>query len=189
MTQPSKATRKNKADDKLHRQTTQGLVPVSRAARPVIVKTLPKQSAYFQQLFELWVEITAGSIAAGTVPEKLTLPKGQQKDGVLSIWTVTSAQAAELSFEKSNLIQKINKLFGFSLVSDLRLVAFPKMLAESPVKVNVRPQKPSQSLDKTLSDISNPSLRSALNDLGQYLTTANDKTGPHNTHSVSTEEK
>jgi hypothetical protein len=145
------------------------LSPVGRAVRPLVTKLLPKTSASFSQLFEVWPDLVAGTEGVGSLPEKLVFARGSQKDGILYLWATTSAQAVELSFAQATFIKKINALFGFELVRELRVTAFPKTVKESPPRTVRRGKVSCQSLDKDLSGISNPALKSILVELGGVL--------------------
>ncbi len=151
------------------------LRPVSDAARPVIKKVLPKSSVVFEQLFDVWSDLMLGTEASASIPEKLALNRTQQKDGILHVWTQTGAQATEMSFNKTMIMQKINAFFGYNLVADLRITAFPQMMTLSNDNktgvgiANMRQSIPCQSLDKMLQDISNPALREVLKGFGSVL--------------------
>lgn len=148
------------------------LRPVSQIMRPLIKQVIPQKSIIFQQIFDLWAEIVNNTEAAGTIPEKLTFTKNEQKSGCLAIWAKSSAQATEISYNKTALIHRINSLFGYALLADIKVTAHPgKGLKPraNPAKVNMNRGVPSQSLDKILGDISNPTLKTILGELGSYL--------------------
>jgi len=145
---------------------------VSQLVRPLIKQALPQKSVIFQQIFDLWPEIVAGTECKNTIPEKLTFTKNQQKDGCLAIWAQSSAQATEISYNKKGLIHRVNGVFGYALLADIKVTAHPgKGLKPraTPAKVNMNRGVPSQSLDKILGDISNPSLKTILGELGSFL--------------------
>lgn len=171
MTVSQKTTLKNR-----ERAGTLSLKPVSQILRPVIKKVLPQKSVIFQQIFDLWSEIVTGTEAVNTIPEKLTFTRNQQKEGCLAIWAQSSSQATEVSYNKTMLIRRINSMFGYALVSDIKVTAHPAMITKriatqgkTDNKVNANRGVPSQSLDKILGDISNPSLKTILNELGSVL--------------------
>ncbi len=145
------------------------LGPVARAVRPVIRQILPKSSAAFQQLFEAWPDLMAGTEAATAMPEKMVFPRGSQKEAVLHVWARTGAQAMDMTFGAPALVTKINLFFGYGLVRDMRVTAFPTAAAQT----NTNPESPRavrdttysmscQGIDKNLAGISNPGLRSLL---------------------------
>lgn len=157
------------------------LKPISQLIRPLVKKFLPQKNIIFQQLFDLWPDIINGTEAMNTIPDKLVFPRQQQKDGVLSIWAQSGAQATEISYNRMMLIQRINSVFGYALVADIRVTAYPagvlavtKKPIPNPEKVNSTQGNstqgiPSQSLDKILSGISNPELRHTLSELGRVI--------------------
>ncbi len=152
------------------------LAPVGRVVRPVVTGLLPKSSAVFQQLFDIWPDLVAGTEGQGSLPEKLVFARNTQSDAVLHIWAGTGAQATEMSFNAAAFIAKINALFGYHLVRALRVTAFPKTLSsarkESALRSLPRAGMTSQSLDKALQGISNPALKTILAELGGVLETA-----------------
>lgn len=165
-------TKQKTTATKTNRYVSTSLRPVSQIIRPVIKDILPQKSIIFQQIFDLWSDIVNGTEAVSTIPERLTFPKNQQKDGCLAIWAQSSAQAMELTYNKTSLIHRINSIFGFALVSDIKVTAHPtKGLKSKTTQAKVNPNRgvSSQSLDKILGDISNPSLRTILSELGQFL--------------------
>lgn len=150
------------------------LKPITQLIRPVVKKILPQKNVVFQQLFDMWSDIVNGTEAKNTIPEKLSFPKDQQKNGVLSIWAQSSAQATEVTYNRMMLIQRINSVFGYALLADIKVTAHPGMgimgkTRPNPEKVNSVQGIPSQSLDKILSGISNPILRHTLAELGGVI--------------------
>jgi hypothetical protein len=148
------------------------LSPISKAVRPVVRRFLPQKSVLFQQLFDIWPELVKNSEAEGTIPEKLALARDKQKDAILYLWSQTGAQAMEISFNKQHLISRINTVFGYALMVDLRVTAFPTTANKNTTataKAAKRDSIPCQSLDKILTEISNPDLRAALRDFGGVL--------------------
>jgi hypothetical protein len=177
MTAPKKTTQKKSAKDAVSNDTARtsfGLKPVVQLVRPLVKKILPQKSIIFQQLFDVWPEIVGNSIAKGTIPEKMMFPPKQQNNGCLHLWTQSSAQATEISYQKADLIQRVNSVFGYALLADVRMTAHPTALKKrvtTPKSVNSNRGLPSQSLDKILGDISNPELKTVLGELGGFLDT------------------
>lgn len=145
---------------------TMVLGPVARAVRPVIRQILPKSTAAFQQLFEAWPDVMAGTEAADAIPEKMQFPRGSQKDAVLHVWARTGAQAMDMTFNGPVLVSKINAFFGYTLVRDIRVTAFPTQAAKTktPPESGSKPgvALTCQGIDKNLGNISNPGLRELL---------------------------
>jgi hypothetical protein len=161
------------------KKRTAALRPVGQAVRPVVKRALPKSSAAFHQLFDVWADIAAGTEAQDTIPEKLLFPRGKQDGAVLHLWARTGAQATEVAFNKAALLRRINTIFGYACVADLRVTAFPVAAnRESPRDVQRKSGLSCQSLDKNLGDISNPTLKAALADLGGLLDSSLPTTQP-----------
>lgn len=150
------------------------LKPITQLIRPMVKKVLPQKSVIYQQLFDIWPDIVNGTEAKNTIPEKITFARQQQKEGVLAIWAQSSAQATEITYNRMMLIQRVNAVFGYALLADIKVTAHPGLglLAKTkpnPKKVNSAPGISSQSLDKILSGISNPELRHTLSELGSVI--------------------
>lgn len=150
------------------------LKQITQLIRPVVKKVLPQKNIIYQQLFDIWPDIVNGTEAKDTIPEKMTFPRQQQNNGVLAIWAQSSAQATEVTYNRMMLIQRINSVFGYNLVADIKVTAYPGggIMAKpnaNPEKVNSIQGIPSQSLDKILSGISNPVLRHTLAELGSVI--------------------
>ena len=149
------------------------LTPLSRLVRPIVKQLLPMRSVYFQQLFEAWPDLVKSTEAEGSIPEKLIFPKGKQSDGLLALWTLTGAQAMEISFSQKTLIHRINAFFGASIIGEIKVTAYPTSLVRS--KESATPaaksqsKNPSQSLDKLDVQISNPILEDTLRGLYQVI--------------------
>lgn len=150
------------------------LKPITQIIRPVVKQVLPQKSVIFQQVFDMWPDIVNGTEAVNTIPEKITFTRQKQDNGVLAIWAQTGAQATEITYNRMALIQRINSVFGYALVGEIKVTAHPSLLntkkpRANPQKVNSAKGIPSQSLDKILADISNPELRHTLSELGGVL--------------------
>lgn len=173
-----KTTTENKAKAA---RTGSSLRLLTEAVRPIVKQILPQKSMIFQQIFDFWPEIVATTEAAGSIPEKLTFQRQQQNNGCLSVWARTGAQATEMSYNRTALIRRINSVFGYALVAEVKVTAFPGLglpaaKKATPAKVKVAQGIPSQSLDKILGGISNPSLRQILSELGGLI----DQPNPEN---------
>lgn len=162
---------KKKPLAKTARSYTNGPVAMAQAVRPLVKKALPKSAAFLAQLFDAWPDLTQNGVAHGTIPEKLVMPRGQQHDGTLHLWARTSAQAMEIAFSQAQILQTVNAFFGRRIVRDIRITAFPVTIVteSATVQVSQTPRLSCQSLDKSLSGISNPFLKSLLMEFGGLL--------------------
>ncbi|HEX7084835.1 MAG TPA: DUF721 domain-containing protein, partial [Vicinamibacterales bacterium] len=95
------------------------------ATLPKITKTvLEKRGRAYATLIAEWVNIVGPSLAAETLPEKLTLPPGANAGGLLSV-RVTGAAAAELQHMAPQIIERINTYLGVRAVDRLKLIHAP----------------------------------------------------------------
>lgn len=166
---------KNKAKEMV-RSRFSGPTSLSRLVRSVIKDKMPKRTVLFEQLFDAWPDLVHGTEADKSMPDRLTFARNSQNNGQLHVWALTSGQATEMTFNQIQLIQRINVWFGSNIVGNLRVTAFPscgdilKPRSESARrKVNHVGLGKSQYLDKVTDGISNPVLKTALNELGPLL--------------------
>jgi hypothetical protein len=163
-----------------------GLTPLSKLVRSVVKDKMPARTVLFEQLFDAWPDLVCGTEADKSMPDRLVFARNEQNNGQLYVWALTSAQATEMSFNQSILITRINAWFGSNVVGTLRVTAFP-VAGMVPLprpesvkrKVNQASLGKSQYLDKVTDGISNPVLKTALNELGHTLDSETKATNPN----------
>jgi hypothetical protein len=72
------------------------------------------------QLIQHWTTIVGERLAQGTCPEKVTYPRGERRDGTLSL-SVASGLALELQHSEPIILERINAFFGYRAVNRLAL--------------------------------------------------------------------
>ena len=122
---------------------------------------------------ERWAEIVGDSYARHSRPESIGFPRGKKEGGTLKI-AVTGALAPMLRHVEPQVIERVNRLFGYAAVARLQLrqadIEAPPQPAPPPAPVELSPETRS-----TLKAIADPGLRASLEALAQAMATS---TGP-----------
>ncbi|MBM10232.1 MAG: hypothetical protein CMF69_11835 [Magnetovibrio sp.] len=119
-----------------------------------------------------WVSIASHAIAAHSQPIKITYSGHQRTGGLLHLRIDNSAMATQLQHLEPQLIERINRFFGYQAVSRLRYIHGP--LPKPLLPVRQRNQKKlsrqqHQRLSSILDGIKDSELRQALEKLGRSL--------------------
>jgi hypothetical protein len=118
------------------------------------------------QLVAQWPAIIGEGLAAGAVPEKLSFPRGERREGTLHL-RVAPGVALEIQHREPVLVDRINAFFGYRAVARLALKQGP-LPPSAPPPPQPRPLKSEerQQLDGALTAVEDPALRAALARLG-----------------------
>ncbi len=119
-----------------------GPVAVGRFIAPIAGKTLSRGGTQMAGLLSQWAAISGPSLAAYTVPEKMTraVPEpgsdGKTPPSVLHL-KVDPVKALEVQYAVPQLIERINRALGYKAVAGIRLVQAPMR-----VRAKAVPPKP-----------------------------------------------
>ena len=81
-----------------------------------LIKTAGLEKGIAQQkALELWSETVGETVSKNTEPTSI-------EHGILSIKTTTSAWRQELQFQKTQIIEKLNKKLNKKLIKDIRFI-------------------------------------------------------------------
>ncbi|HEY8536599.1 MAG TPA: DciA family protein [Vicinamibacterales bacterium] len=141
------------------------------ATLPKITKTvLEKRGRAYAALIAEWANIVGPSLAAETMPEKLTPSPGANTGGLLSV-RVTGAAAAELQHMAPQIIERINTYLGARAVDRLKLIhaPLPNPARRPPRRLPPLPPGADRAIRKAVSAIEDPALREALERLGRSI--------------------
>lgn len=118
-----------------------------------------------------WADIVGPRYAEVTQPESIRFPThGERRNGTLEI-TVSSAHAPMLQHVAPELIERVNRFFGYAAVAKIRMTQ-GKIPSRSGQKKAASPPnlKPIPvELGDSLRDIGDPELRTVLESLAQGL--------------------
>lgn len=121
------------------------------------------------QLVAQWPAIIGDSLAAGVIPEKLSFPRGERRDGTLHL-RVAPGLGLEVQHREPVLIERINAFFGYRAVARLALKQGPPAAAApaAPPKRKLEAAE-RQLLARDLAAIDDDALKTALQRLGEAV--------------------
>ena len=120
-----------------------------------------------------WPEIVGERHARVCMPEAIRFPPGEKSDGILQL-LVVPAHAPLISHVIPEIIERVNRFFGYNAVSRVKL----RQGAVRPPAARERPTAPPSlrpipfELGDSLRDIGDPELRTVLESLARSLGTA-----------------
>ena len=120
-----------------------------------------------------WPEIVGERHAGVCMPEAIRFPPGEKSDGILQL-LVVPAHAPLISHVIPEIIERVNRFFGYNAVSRVKL----RQGAVQPPAARERPTAPPSlrpipfELGDSLRDIGDPELRTVLESLARSLGTA-----------------
>ncbi|MEQ8193896.1 MAG: DUF721 domain-containing protein [Rhodospirillales bacterium] len=130
-----------------------------------------------------WPLIIGETLAGVTMPEKISYPRGDRRGGTLYLRVANGSFATELIHLEPQLIERINRYFGYQAIARVKLNQGPlhapaaRALSGAP-KAAQLPQKPGVSAtpsDDRLAGVDDPELYAALRALGEAVNERQDK--------------
>lgn len=121
-----------------------------------------------------WSVIVGPQMSAYTQPERLKWPRGVEaygavetgaegRPGATLVLKVDGGRALDIEYGKRELIERINRYFGYRAVAELRILQAPVTAAKPREALTIRSRAPSRPLPATdLSSIADPGLKAAL---------------------------
>ena len=116
-----------------------------------------------------WSEIVGERYAQVTMPESIRFPQGKRDGGTLNL-TVSSAHAPMLQHIAPELIERVNRFFGYAAVAKIKMSQghiIPKARQSAAPPLNLKPIP--VELGDSLRDIGDPELKTVLESLAQGL--------------------
>lgn len=149
---------------------------------PAIGRTAFRRFGFVQSsVVTRWPEIVGAAHARHCMPESIRFPPGEKLDGILQL-VVTPAHAPLIQHVVPEIIERVNRFFGYSAVARVKLrqgeVQAPGATpATRPTGTGAPPSlKPiPMELGESLRDIGDPELRTVLESLARSLGEANGK--------------
>lgn len=140
-----------------------GPQPLGRNALPLLKAHLAKRGFAQVEMVTRWSEIAGSGLSAHCVPLKLS---SAASGATLSLLADDRA-AIELQHQAPKLIDKINRYFGSTVVSKIKVVAgdLPKPRAKPQIRRLTAEEE--ASLAAMISKVEDPDLRDALTRLGR----------------------
>lgn len=113
-----------------------------------------------------WTEIVGERYARHSAPEAIVFPVGKKSDGTLKV-RVTGAFAPMMKHVEPQVVERVNRFFGYAAVARLALRHGDLPVAAKRLTVTEQPL--SAETASTLRDIADPDLRASLESLARAL--------------------
>lgn len=124
-----------------------------------------------------WGEIVGEKYAAISCPETIRFPMGQKSGGILEL-TVEGAHATLMQHVIPEIIERVNRFFGYGAVNRVKIRQGHVPKSEAPktkAPPNLRPIP--LELGENLRDIADPELHAVLESLAQTLANRDEDSG------------
>jgi hypothetical protein len=117
-----------------------------------------------------WNEIVGSRYADVSMPESIRFPAGKKADGTLEL-VVEGAHAVMMQHVIPEIIERVNRFFGYSAVARVKLRQGPVIGRAQPVTAKAPPMlKPASfELGESLKEIGDPELAAVLGSLAKSL--------------------
>lgn len=102
-------------------------------------------------------------------PEKATFKKGKKNDGTLYIKCFNNVISFYIENNKLFILEKINSIFGYNLIGDIRIKQEPKIIKRYGKKSSVLDEENSSKIFDITKDIESEELKNSLKDFGTIL--------------------
>lgn len=140
---------------------------------PEIGRTAFRKFGFVQSsVVTRWSEIVGPAHARVCAPESIRFPPGEKSDGILQL-VVVPAHAPIISHVIPEIIERVNRFFGYKAVSRVKL----RQGEVQQARANERPAAPPSlkpipvELGESLRDIGDPELRAVLESLARSMGT------------------
>ena len=145
----------------------QGLRPFSSSIPKTLKKHLRKGGYNYSSIVDNWTKIVNKKISDASYPIAIKMKK-EMRDGTL-VLNVVHGKEIDIEYEKNEIIDKINSFFGYNCISHIT-----SKIVQTKIKLNKTfPEiKDMTKINKRISKINNPELRSSLNN---FLKAFNDR--------------
>ena len=141
---------------------------------PEIGRTAFRRFGFVQSsVVTRWPEIVGARHARVCIPEAIRFPMGEKSDGTLQL-VVTPAHAPLIQHVIPEIIERVNRFFGYNAVSKVKLrqglvKPLPEQKTTAPPSIRPIPLE----LGESLREIGDPELREVLESLARNLDAAN----------------
>lgn len=142
---------------------------VSKIAAPI----LGRRGLGEAQILSEWAAVVGAEIAADSLPIKLAFGKGDRMNGTLYL-KVTPGAGLKIQHLEPQIIERINGFFGYRAVGRLALRQgpIPRLRDKTPPPVIPLSAQQMGRVADTVAQVQDPTLRAALERLGQAVARA-----------------
>lgn len=152
--------------------------PVADVALPVMRPVLKKRGFATADILACWADIVGPTLAAYTLPERLSWPRGNQlaespssMGGAKLTVRADGPAALELQHTAPVVIERINGFFGYEAVARLAIVqgAVAAARSEKPAPPAICPPDKNAEVTAITEGVEDEGLQSALRRLGRSV--------------------
>lgn len=144
--------------------------PLAAIVPGLAANAMKRRGLAFGPLLTDWADIVGVSLADRAVPLKLVFPPGRRDGAVLHL-RVTSAAALELQHATAQVLERINRFFGYGAVVRLKFVHGPVRLPRRPRAGAMADPARLHALTRRLDSVEDPVLKEALAGLASAMAT------------------
>lgn len=98
------------------------LTRVSATIMPLVQQILGKNRVLELEMLRCWEQIVGEELAQYSLPQKITFRKNEKNNGTLLLEVLSGAFAIEVSQRIPNIIEKVNVFFGYSAISEIKII-------------------------------------------------------------------
>lgn len=137
-------------------------------------KAFEKYGFHSAEIMTAWPRVAGAEIAAFTAPERIRWPRGAgepdgtgAQGGATLVLRVEPARALDVEYRSAEIIDRINRYFGYRAVATLKLVQAPLL---KPNDATPQPARAAASGDAPVPDSADGPLKAALEQLWSSVT-------------------
>lgn len=149
--------------------------PVSEPISKLAGAAFSRKYVLLGRIMTHWAEIVGKDFAARATPEALRYQRSGKGDTkqvkVFLDIAATSADAAQLIYQQDLLIERMNQIFGETLVNGVRFIHKPANQIRKPLAPKKKPLTDDEknTLSSMLNGIEDPDIRMGLESLGREI--------------------
>ncbi len=147
--------------------------PVSEATTRIASKNFSRKYIALGRLVGQWPEIMGEEFASKTQPLKIHYRKHPKEKGATATLDIatSSANATILNYQKGLIIERINRLFGDTKITNIKFIASEQDITLENNKKTFSPltQSEKKYLSDTLGEIEDPEIKEKLEKFGKAL--------------------
>ncbi len=163
-----KSVRNQEASDAPPQRLAQGLVGVAGLVNRLTRPVLGNRGFAGADVIAHWSTIVGPELASVACPLSMKFDRHNRYGATLMIRVASGAAATLLQFKTPQIIERINRFFGYQAVSKLSVTlgALPKPVAAA--NTDAAPASPEETaaVAEHVANVSSPALRLALSQLG-----------------------
>jgi hypothetical protein len=149
----------------------QGLQALGATVARITGPIISRRGSAISAIASRWSEIVGDTLAAQTMPEKVSFPPRGVGAGTLRLRVNSGGLATEIQHMEPVLLQRINTFLGYRAVARLQLIHRPlPILPPAPQPTSRRlSAEEERQLTQAIAGVDDPSLREVLRAIGRSV--------------------